>query len=118
MTTIEIAKDLVAHCREGKNIDCVRKHYANDVVSHEVNEPMKETRGIAAVIGKNEWWIANHEGHARAVDGPWPNGDQFTVRHTFEITPKASGRRVTMDEIALYTVKNGKIVEERFFYGA
>ena len=34
------------------------------------------------------------------------------------MTPKASGQRVTMDETALYTIKDGKIAEERFFYGA
>ena len=117
MTTIEIAKDLVALCRAGKAVDCMKKHYSADIVSHEVNEPMKETRGLAAVLGKSEWWVANHEIHSAVVDGPWPNGDQFTVRHTFEITPKATGKRTTMDEIALYTVTNGKIVDEKFFYG-
>jgi ketosteroid isomerase-like protein len=32
------------------------------------------------------------------------------------LTPKATGERVTMEEVALYTVKDGKITEERFFY--
>ena len=31
---------------------------------------------------------------------------------------KATGQRLSMDEIGLYTVRNDKIVEERFFYGA
>jgi ketosteroid isomerase-like protein len=33
-----------------------------------------------------------------------------------DITNKESGERVAMDEIALYTVENGKISEERFYY--
>lgn len=33
------------------------------------------------------------------------------------MTPKASGERMRMDELGLYTVKDGKVVEERFFYG-
>lgn len=32
------------------------------------------------------------------------------------MTPKESGQRTQMDEVGLYTVRNGKIVEERFFY--
>ena len=34
-----------------------------------------------------------------------------------DVTVKETGARMTMDEIGVYTVKNGKIVEERFFYG-
>ena len=44
------------------------------------------------------------------------HGDQFAVRFTMDVTEKASGQRTRMDEIGLYTLKNGKIVEERFFY--
>ena len=37
------------------------------------------------------------------------------VRFTMDLTPK-DGKRHTMDEVAMYTVKNGKIVDESFFY--
>jgi ketosteroid isomerase-like protein len=33
-----------------------------------------------------------------------------------DITRKETGERVKMDEVGLYTVKTGKIVEERFYY--
>jgi ketosteroid isomerase-like protein len=33
-----------------------------------------------------------------------------------DLTPKATGERITMDEVGLYTIRDGKIVEERFFY--
>ena len=118
MKTIDIANDVVALCRQGKNMDAINKYYAADIVSHEVSDPMKLTKGLDGVRGKNEWWAANHEIHKQTVDGPWPNGDRFCVRHTYEITPKATGKRTTMDEIAVYTVKDGKIVEDSFFYGA
>lgn len=116
MTTLEIANDIAALCRAGKNLDAVKKHYASDVVSHEVNDPMKLTKGVEGVAAKNQWWTDNHEVHERKVDGPWPNGDQFALRHTFTITPKATGKKVVMDEIAVYTVKNGKVAEEKFYY--
>jgi ketosteroid isomerase-like protein len=44
------------------------------------------------------------------------NGDQFTVRFKMDVTVKETGQRNQMDEIALYTIKDGKIAEERFFY--
>jgi hypothetical protein len=34
-----------------------------------------------------------------------------------DVTPKG-GKRMGMDEVGLYTVKNGKIVEESFFFGS
>lgn len=118
MTTMEVAKDLMALCRAGQHMDAVSKLYAPDIVSHEVNDPMKLTKGLDNVKAKNQWWRDNHVIHSQTVEGPWPNGDRFCVRHTHVITPKATGKQVTMDEMALYTVRNGKIVEETFFYGA
>ncbi|CDX15581.1 conserved hypothetical protein [Mesorhizobium sp. ORS 3324] len=38
------------------------------------------------------------------------------MRFTFDVTPKSTGQRATMDEVGLYTVKDGKISEERFYY--
>jgi ketosteroid isomerase-like protein len=35
----------------------------------------------------------------------------------FDVTPKATGQRVKNREIAVYTVANGLIVREEFFYG-
>jgi ketosteroid isomerase-like protein len=43
---------------------------------------------------------------------------RFCVRFVYDITNKPSGRRMTMDELAVYLVKDGKIVREEFFYGA
>jgi ketosteroid isomerase-like protein len=77
------------------------------------------TDGIAGVKGKSEWWVANHEVHKAEVQGPFPHGDRFIVRFTYDVTAKAgpmAGKRFTMDEAALYTVKDGKIVHEEFFY--
>ena len=52
------------------------------------------------------------------VEGPYVNGDDFTVRFVMDVTDKDSGQRMTMDEVALYRLKGGKIAEERFFYSA
>ena len=38
------------------------------------------------------------------------------MRFVMDITVKETGARMTMDEVGLYTIADGKIVEERFFY--
>jgi ketosteroid isomerase-like protein len=119
MNTQEIADDLVALCKEGKFDEAGEKYWADDVVSVEAGAPGggdPVSRGKDAARGKGEWWAANHEVHEVQVEGPYVNGDQFVVRFKMDMTPKG-GERVKMDETGLYTLKDGKIAEERFFYG-
>ena len=46
----------------------------------------------------------------------FPNGDQFIIHFTYDVTPKQSGKRMSMSEMGLYTVRDGKIAKEEFFY--
>lgn len=120
-STIEIANTLVEMCRQGKNHDAIRELYADDVVSVEAGVPSPEMSPVAtgrdAVLAKGEWWMNNHEIHDAQVTGPWPNGDQFIVMFKYDVTFKPAARRFVMEEAALYTVKDGKISHEAFFYG-
>lgn len=118
MTTQDIAHDLVALCREGKFDEAGEKYWAADVLSVEPMGDNAESRGIEAARAKGEWWSGAHDIHGVVVEGPYVNGDQFIVRFVMDITAKASGNRMKMDETALYTIKDGKIAEERFFYGS
>ena len=54
----------------------------------------------------------------RLGDGPLAHGDRFVVGFQYDVTNKPSGKRMKMDEVGLYTVRNGKIVREEFFYDA
>ena len=112
----EIAEDLVAMCKAGQFDESGEKYWADDVVSLEAMPgDMARIEGKAGVKAKGEWWAANHEVHDVKVEGPYVNGDQFAVRFTMDITPKG-GQRMSMDEVGVYTVRNGRIAEERFFY--
>lgn len=116
MDTKDIARDFTDMCAAGEADAAGQKYWSDDIVSIEAMEgDMARLEGRAAVEGKGEWWYANHEVHNLAVEGPYVNGDQFAVRFTLDVTPKG-GQRMEMDEIALYTVRDGKIVEERFFF--
>jgi hypothetical protein len=121
--TLEVGKKLVELCRLGKHMECMDTLYSHHIVSVEAGAggPTMPARmeGIEAVKGKAAWWEANHEVHKASVEGPYPHGDRFIVRFTYEVTGKAgpmAGKRFTMDEAALYTVKDGKITHEEFFY--
>ena len=121
MSTQDIANDLVALCKAGKFDESGEKYWADDVVSIEAGGPPgmdPVSRGKEAVRAKGEWWAGAHEIHGMETEGPYVNGDQFIVRFKLDTTFKETGQRSQMDETALYTVKDGKIVEERFFYGS
>lgn len=121
-STLEVGRKLVALCNQGKGMEAIDTLYSPNIVSIEAAEhPPFPARmeGIKAVRGKSEWWYANHEVHSGEARGPWPHGDRFVVMFKYEITPKVgpmAGKRFAMEEAALYTVKDGKIAQEEFFY--
>jgi len=121
MSAIEIGTRLVQLCNEGKGLEAVDSLYDEKIVSIEgqgSGEIPARMEGIAAVRGKSVWWYDNHEVHASKAIGPYVGhrNDQFVVDFDLEITPKASGERTRLREVGLYTVANGKVVQEEFLY--
>jgi ketosteroid isomerase-like protein len=117
MNTQELAKAFTDLCAKGELEAAGKKFWSDDIVSREpMTGDMAELKGRKAVEGKGEWWKANHEVHSFKVKGPYVHGDQFVVRFEGEVTPKGQ-KRMHVDEVGLYTVRNGKIVEESFFMG-
>jgi ketosteroid isomerase-like protein len=116
----EIGEEIVSLCRTGRNADAIRKFYSPDIVSVESmgNDVMpREMKGIDAIFEKNKWWSENNTVHSANVEGPFVgDGDKFAVYYNFDVTSKQTGKRNQMEEMALYTVKDGKIVHEHFFY--
>ena len=115
MTTQDLATEFTSLCRSGKFEEAGRKFWSEDVVSIEpMTGEMARLQGRKAVEGKGKWWSENHQVHGVKVEGPFVNGDEFTVRFEMDVTPKGK-ERMSMKEIALYRVKNGKVVEEKFY---
>jgi hypothetical protein len=121
MTTAEIAKRLVELCRKGENHKAMEELYSPDIVSVEaVDMPNmgRESRGIAAVRGKSEWWTTNHTVQKATVTGPFVSVDKFATVFDYEVIFKPTNTPRKMTEVAVYTVKGGKIVHEEFLYQA
>lgn len=125
MSAREIGKQLVALCREGKNLESVRTLYAEDIESIEAAEPpggesqgfARVTRGKQAVLDKNVKWDEQNEIHETRVTGPYPHGhDKFAVRFEYDITNRQLGMRMKVDEIGVFTLLDGKVAREEFFY--
>ena len=118
-STAAVAAELATLCRAGRNLEAIAELYAPDIVSIEPigsDEMPAEMHGRDAVRQKNEWWFDTHDVHSAGVGGPFVGDEEFAVRYDFDVTDRASGQRMQMSEMALYTVKDGKIVREQFFY--
>ena len=117
MSVRTVAATFVELCNQGKNFDVMRTMYAPDIVS--VEGEGGETAGQQAVIKKSEDWVSDKTFNGETVAGPFFNGanpDQFVVYFELDVTLKATGQRITLKEVGVYTVKDDLITREQFFY--
>jgi hypothetical protein len=117
MNTQEVANKLVQYCREGKNVDAINELYDDNIVSKEMDgAPRGLITGKADVLAKTiGWYESVEEIHSGEISDPLVAGSHFTVTMDMDVTYKNSGR-MPMSEVAVYEVKDGKIVAEQFFY--
>jgi ketosteroid isomerase-like protein len=121
MTLQEIADALADHCRKGTEREGLKTLYADDAVSVEAM-PMpgtdtQVTEGKQGISGKHDYWDNAMEQVEMTVGGPFPHQpDKFALTFKGTAKVKETGEDFPMDEVAVYTVKDGKIVREEFFY--
>ena len=116
-TTAEVAQALVHNCENPVEREGMSDLYHPDCVSVEPMAPPgveAEHKGVAAIKAKHDWWMSNFEMHSSVTDGPYINGDRFSVIFEIDVTEKATGQRSQMKEVALYEVRDGQIVREEF----
>lgn len=117
MNTKEIAEKLVSWCKKGDYDSCYQNLYSPEILSLEPEwAEHHRAQGMEAVGKKGEWWETNFEVHNMSVSEPVVADDWFSVSFEMDSTHKASGMRTKSSEIAVYQVKDGKIVQEQFFY--
>ena len=115
------ADKLLEHVRSNTTKAGLDELYATDAVSVEAmampGSDSAETRGVAGIRGKHDWWENTMEVHSASADGPFLHGDdRFAVIFAVEGVGKTDGKPFAMREVAVYSVSNGLIVREKFFY--
>jgi ketosteroid isomerase-like protein len=113
-----VAADFVALWRAGNFYAAGAKYWAEDVVSIEPHDLPDGTaavcRGIEAVRTKTRNWLATHGIEDLSLDGPFVTGNRFAIFADMLITH--AGKRTPHSQIAVFIVRDHRIIEERHFY--
>lgn len=117
------AEKLLHYCREGQEARGLDELYHPDCVSVEAMagpDGSRAAQGIDAIRAKHAWWAGAFEMHGGSVEGPFPHGDdRFAVIFAVDATERATGKRTSMQEVAIYSVDaDGRVIREEFFCGA
>jgi len=119
MTIQEIASRLVELCRQGQYETAQKELYADDATSTEFSpqtQTLQTVEGLPAIIAKGQHFQTIIEAvHGASMSDALIAGNYFTVSSLLDATLKGMGK-IVMEEIAVYKVKDGKIVSEQFFY--
>ena len=117
-TTTDVANRFHELAQQGQWNEIQSELFADDAVSVEpANSPgLKSVQGIEAIREKGKMFENMvEEMHGGYSNQPQIAGNHFAVAMGMDVTFKGQGRQ-KMDEIAVYEVKDGKIVKEQFFY--
>ena len=118
MTTKDVANRLHELFNEGKWQQAQEELFANDAESVEPpkSQGMQSVKGIDAIRKKGQQFNDMvEEMHGGYVSDPIVAGNYVAFAMGMDCTYKGMGRQ-KMDEIAIYEVRDGKIVKEQFFY--
>ncbi len=118
MTTKDVANRFNELAQTGQFDKIQDELYADDAESIEPpNAPgLKSVKGLAAIKEKGKQFNEMvEEMHGGSSTAPVVGGRFFSVGMTMDCTMKGMGR-INMEEIAVYEVKDGKIVKEEFFF--
>lgn len=117
MTTQEVADRFYELAQQG-NFDQIQDElFDENVKSVEPSHSQWENvQGLDKVKEKaRKWQEMTQEVHGGYTNKPQVAGNFFVCIMGLDVTIKGQGR-VKMDEVAVYEVKDGKIVLEHFFF--
>lgn len=118
MTTQDVANRMSELFKENKWPQVQEELFSDDCESIEPahSQGLKYAKGKAAIKQKGEQFNAMieevHNGWASDV---LVGGNYLTCTMGLDVTMKGMGR-MSMNEVCVYEVKDGKIVKEQFFY--
>jgi ketosteroid isomerase-like protein len=118
MTTKDVANRFNELAQTGQWQQIQDELFAENAVSIEPehSQGMRSAQGMDAIRNKGkQFGEMVEEMHGGFSNEPQVAGNHFAVAMGMDVTMKGQGR-MKMDEIAVYEVKDGKIVKEQFFY--
>lgn len=118
MTTQEVANRLKEFFDQNKWMEAQQELFSEDAESIEPkNSPgLQSVKGLDAIKKKgDDFNNMVEEMHGGYVTDFVVAGNHIACGMGMDVTMKGMGR-TKMDEIAVYEVKDGKIVKEQFFY--
>jgi len=115
METKDIAVRLVELCKKGEFETCYQELYSPEIVSVEADGT--EVSGFDGIKQKGkEWNDRLEEFHGSTIGDAVVSGNYFSLPMSMTIKFKGAPAVHKFEEICVYTVKDGKIVREQFFY--
>ncbi len=118
LTTQQVAEKLVAYCRNDEHAKAYTELYSDDIISIEPDGlPMNRVEGREALkvkVENREKGFSQMEITEQYIHDPLVSKDHFCVSMGFEAT--TPNGTMSMHELCVYEVKDGKIVKEQFFY--
>lgn len=108
--------ELVSYIQGGRIIDAMHEFYADDVVMQENNAA--PTNGLAANVEREKQFVAYvKQWKSLGVDAVAVDAarGKTLVQYNFEFEA-VDGQHLRYDQIAVQTWKDGKIVNEKFYY--
>ncbi len=99
--------------RQGKALEAFEKFYAEGVIMMENDEAFE---GKEANRKREQEFFGNIiEVHSVGITATAVNGNTSFCEQFFDATLR-DGKRILMEEVAVRTWKDGKVVKERFYY--
>jgi hypothetical protein len=121
MNTQQVADRYYELAQQNKRLEIVEELYGNNIINREPEHAIAMgiptiTKGLDAVKAKSEARNNMIETlHGESCSTPVVGGRFFSVALGRDITLKGKPR-MSLQEIAVYEVTDGKIVSEQYFY--
>ena len=121
MTTQEVANRYCKLMQQKKHSQIIEELYSTDVVNKEPEHAIAMgvptiTKGLDAVLKKAKAHMEMiNQVHSEYCSEPVVGGDFFSVAMGRDISFKGKPR-MSLHEIGVFEVKDGKIILEQFFY--
>ena len=114
MPTRQRVEDFVSAVREGRYVQAIEDFYAEDATMQENTGPARIGRDV--LVQHEKAVLAGLKRMATHLVGPvLVDGDRVVIIWVFEMTGFDGAVR-RMDELALQTWREDRIVEEQFYY--